>query len=187
MPVDVEQAGAVFGLVHQMIVPDFVVQRRRFGHERKLQREKCERFGARSAGRAISAQHYAAHVSSEVAEVANRPKKRPGSRERSSITTRWQTMLVGSRTIPKPYSTRHGKREGFAPRKEDGVATKKRGVSPRFSSNRWWQRLLVDGLGVLGLLDDAGRLAAQVAQVIELGATHLAAAHDLDRVDHRRH
>src|SRR5262245_48752230 len=36
------------------------------------------------------------------------------------------------------------------------------------------------------LLDDAGALAAQAAQIIELGATHLAAAHDLDRVDHRR-
>jgi hypothetical protein len=41
-----------------------------------------------------SAQHQAARVSSDVAEVAKRPKKRPGSRERSSITTRWQTMLV---------------------------------------------------------------------------------------------
>src|SRR5215467_927387 len=35
-------------------------------------------------------------------------------------------------------------------------------------------------------LEDAGRLAAPSAQVIELGAAHLAAAHDLDRVDHRR-
>src|SRR5450759_2164211 len=33
---------------------------------------------------------------------------------------------------------------------------------------------------------DARLLAAQSAQVIELGAAHLAAAHDLDRVDHRR-
>src|SRR5262249_31737905 len=32
-----------------------------------------------------------------------------------------------------------------------------------------------------------GRLAAQIPQVIELGAANLAAAHDLDRVDHRRH
>jgi hypothetical protein len=39
MAVDIEQAGAVIGLVNQMIVPDFVVQRGRFGHERKLQRE----------------------------------------------------------------------------------------------------------------------------------------------------
>ena len=30
------------------------------------------------------------------------------------------------------------------------------------------------------------RLAAASAQIIELGAAHLAAAHDLDRVDHRR-
>src|SRR4051794_29218239 len=35
-------------------------------------------------------------------------------------------------------------------------------------------------------LGDAGALAAQAAQVIELGATDLAAAHHLDRVDHRR-
>src|SRR6202008_778308 len=33
---------------------------------------------------------------------------------------------------------------------------------------------------------DAGRLAAPSAQVIQLGAPHLAATDDLDRVDHRR-
>jgi hypothetical protein len=33
-----------------------------------------------------SAQHQAARVSADVAEVAKRPKNRPGSRERSSIT-----------------------------------------------------------------------------------------------------
>jgi hypothetical protein len=40
---------------------------------------------------------YSAPVSSDVAEVAKRPKKRPGSRERSSITmgaTRRPTVLV---------------------------------------------------------------------------------------------
>jgi hypothetical protein len=37
----------------------------------------------------MSAQHQAARVSSDVAEVANRPKKRPGSRERSSMTILW--------------------------------------------------------------------------------------------------
>src|SRR5215467_12101034 len=47
------------------------------------------------------------------------------------------------------------------------------------------------GVGSLGAftrlaLDDARRLAAASAQVIELGAAHLAAAHHLDRVDHRR-
>ena len=41
MAVDIDQAGAVVGLVHQMIVPDFVVQRGRFGHERKLQKKFC--------------------------------------------------------------------------------------------------------------------------------------------------
>jgi hypothetical protein len=40
-----------------------------------------------------------ARVSSDVADVAKRPKKRPGRRERSSITTRWQAMLVESKTI----------------------------------------------------------------------------------------
>src|SRR3979490_1014344 len=39
---------------------------------------------------------------------------------------------------------------------------------------------------VLLALADAGRLAAQTAQVIQLGAPDLAAAHHLDRVDHRR-
>src|SRR5262249_49479840 len=59
--------------------------------------------------------------------------------------------------------------------------------SPRFSSIGWLQPcLLADGGGAVLLLDDAGRLAAQIAQVIELGAAHLAAAHHLDRVDHRR-
>jgi len=41
-----------------------------------------------------------ARLSSDVAEVANRPKNRPGKRQRSSITTRRQTMLVWSRAIP---------------------------------------------------------------------------------------
>jgi hypothetical protein len=52
-----------------------------------------------------SAQHHAARVSSDVAEVANRPKNRPGSRERSSMTMRW-TVLVRSRTILKLISHR---------------------------------------------------------------------------------
>ena len=34
MAVDIEQAGAVVGLVHQMVVPDFVVKCGRLGHER---------------------------------------------------------------------------------------------------------------------------------------------------------
>src|SRR5690606_16595612 len=37
-----------------------------------------------------------------------------------------------------------------------------------------------------GVLGDAGRLAATVAQVIELGAAHLAAADHLDGLDQRR-
>lgn len=37
MAIDIEQAGAVICFVHQMVVPDLVVQRGRFGHERKLQ------------------------------------------------------------------------------------------------------------------------------------------------------
>src|SRR5262245_48661320 len=44
---------------------------------------------------------------------------------------------------------------------------------------------LVAGVVIL-LLADARGLAAATAQVIELGAAHLAAAHDLDRVDHGR-
>src|ERR1700716_3986836 len=47
-------------------------------------------------------------------------------------------------------------------------------------------RRLRGRLGVVLLLGDARLLAAQSAQVIELGAAHLAAAHDLDRIDHRR-
>src|SRR5262245_48995472 len=41
-------------------------------------------------------------------------------------------------------------------------------------------------LSLPGALGDARRLAAAAAQVIELGTAHLAAAHDLDRIDHRR-
>src|ERR1700757_4835065 len=66
-------------------------------------------------------------------------------------------------------------------------ATKKRGLIPRFLSNQCGPGLLADGGGALGPFDDAGRLAAQIAQVIKLGASYLAAAHHLDRVDHRRH
>jgi hypothetical protein len=49
-----------------------------------------------------SAQHQAARVSSDVAEVANLPKNRPGSRERSSMMTSRavpKAALVRSRTI----------------------------------------------------------------------------------------
>src|SRR4051794_17333778 len=70
----------------------------------------------------------------------------------------------------------------------EGLNKKARGKTPRLWSHPpEGDELLADGGGALGLFDDAGRLAAQLAQVIELGATHLAAAHHLDRVDHRRH
>src|SRR5450631_1749947 len=42
------------------------------------------------------------------------------------------------------------------------------------------------GRRVLALLLDAGLLAAEVAQVVELGAPHVAARHDLDLVDDGR-
>src|SRR5476651_2725746 len=67
---------------------------------------------------------------------------------------------------------------------------KSAGVSPapliKSSAKR---ELLGDGGGgAVGLLlDDAGRLAAQIAQVIQLCAAHLAAAHHGDGIDHRRH
>src|SRR6185369_2543154 len=67
-------------------------------------------------------------------------------------------------------------------------STKKRGAKPRaFGHTQRRVELLADGGLAVLLLDDAGRLAAQLAQVIQLSATHLAAAHHLDRVDHRRH
>jgi hypothetical protein len=79
-----------------------------------------------------SAQHQAARVSSEVAEVANRPKKRPGRRERSSITTRWQTMLVESRTIPNFYhrACRRDNRSIAQVSLHSAAQQKKRGASP---------------------------------------------------------
>src|SRR5947209_2732487 len=61
------------------------------------------------------------------------------------------------------------------------------GANSRISAAR--QMASARGLGVgdmVLLLGDARLLAAQTAQIIELGAAHLAAAHDLDRVDHRR-
>src|SRR3981081_2836636 len=42
------------------------------------------------------------------------------------------------------------------------------------------------GAAMVLSLGDARGLAAAAAQIIELGAAHLAAAHDLDRIDHRR-
>src|SRR5260370_31067418 len=66
--------------------------------------------------------------------------------------------------------------------------TKKGGSTRGLYKSNGWPELPADGGGaVLLLLDDAGRLAAQIAQVIQLGAAHLAAAHHRDRVDHRRH
>src|SRR5438552_6577108 len=47
------------------------------------------------------------------------------------------------------------------------------------------RRLALAAFALL-LLGDARAFAAQAAQVIELGAAYLAAAHDLDRIDHRR-
>jgi hypothetical protein len=47
-----------------------------------------------------SVQHQAARVSADVAEVANRPKKRPGRRERSSMMT--------SRAMPGAALVRSG-------------------------------------------------------------------------------
>ncbi|WP_426438610.1 hypothetical protein [Bradyrhizobium genosp. P] len=52
-----------------------------------------ERGSTREQAKA-SGQLHAARVSSDVADVAKRPKNRPGSRERSSITTRWQGWLA---------------------------------------------------------------------------------------------
>jgi hypothetical protein len=63
------------------------------------------------AGKGREAQRQNLRVSSDVADVAKRPKKRPGRRERSSITTRWQAMLVGSITIWRLYSTWFEKRD----------------------------------------------------------------------------
>src|SRR5258706_7878307 len=64
---------------------------------------------------------------------------------------------------------------------------KSAGLKPALFRKIRWARLLADGCGAILLLDDAGRLAAQVAQVIQFRAAHLAAAHHLDRIDHRRH
>src|SRR5689334_13501844 len=76
---------------------------------------------------------------------------------------------------------------GRAPCIDSHDATKKRGAKPRAFVASHSGKLLADGGLTVLLLDDAGRLAAQLAQVIQLGATDLAAAHHLDRVDHRRH
>jgi hypothetical protein len=95
MAIDIEQAGTVIGLVNQMIVPDFVVQRGRFGHERKLQRRNSDKpVGAdRRNKKETSARHQSALASSDVADVVKRPKKRPGRRERSSITIGRSAMV----------------------------------------------------------------------------------------------
>src|SRR5436853_3261330 len=62
-------------------------------------------------------------------------------------------------------------------------------VSNAARRSRSFRRRFRGGFGrsrPLLLLGDAGGLAAPAAQVIELGAPHLAAPHDLDRVDQRR-
>jgi hypothetical protein len=56
------------------------------GHERELQKKFCVVSAKARGQNETSAQHQAVRVSSDVAEVAKRPKNRPGSRERSSIT-----------------------------------------------------------------------------------------------------
>src|SRR5215211_1011287 len=66
---------------------------------------------------------------------------------------------------------------------------KKRGFRPRFSRSRDWKRALLGGsrrVAALSALGDTGRLTATVAQVVQLGATDGAAAHDLDGLDVRR-
>jgi len=84
--------------VHQMVVPDLVVQRGRFGHERKPYKKILrERLSADTRNTRKHRRHQSAPGSPDVAEVVNRPKKRPGRRLRSSITTgaaSWQAVLV---------------------------------------------------------------------------------------------
>jgi hypothetical protein len=58
----------------------------------------CVSGQAQGRKQRTSAQRQAALVSSDVADVVNRPKNRPGSRERSSMTMRWG-VLVRSGTI----------------------------------------------------------------------------------------
>src|SRR3981189_1520670 len=72
--------------------------------------------------------------------------------------------------------------------RNDVSSNKKARAGPALFAKIIVTALLADGGGTVRLLlDDAGRLAAQVAQVIQFCATHLAAAHHVDRVDHRRH
>ncbi|WP_298280750.1 hypothetical protein [uncultured Bradyrhizobium sp.] len=59
-----------------------------FGSRRNSVIDGVERIAREQAKG--SRQRYAAGLSSDVADVAKRPKNRPGSRERSSITTRLQ-------------------------------------------------------------------------------------------------
>src|SRR5262249_9480463 len=58
---------------------------------------------------------------------------------------------------------------------------------PALLSNPRGLILLADSRRAVLLLDDAGRLAAEIAQVIKLGAADLAGAHDLDPGDHGPH
>src|SRR5437588_9729746 len=68
----------------------------------------------------------------------------------------------------------------------EGAQQKSAAPAPRFPGKSGSAHLLADGRGALRLLDDAGRLTAQVAQVVQLGSAHLAAAHHLDGIDHWR-
>src|SRR5919107_1040892 len=69
-----------------------------------------------------------------------------------------------------------------------GPIRKKRGSNRAFKTFDEARTLLGSGRGpglLLGALGDTGRLAATVAQVVELGTTDGATAHDLDRLDVR--
>src|SRR5690606_25974026 len=60
------------------------------------------------------------------------------------------------------------------------------GERPATQASRGARAVVSLGSAVLALLADAGLLAGQTAQVVDLGATHVTARDDLDLVDDRR-
>jgi len=95
MAVDIEQAGAVIGLVNQMIVPDFVVQRGRLDMSVSSKKFAGERGYARIQGNVSAASKRACKFRCRRGREPS--EKAPGRRLRSSITigaASWQPVLI---------------------------------------------------------------------------------------------
>ena len=104
------------------------------------------------------------------------------------------TLVSGERPSQAPAPTKkRARKRAFLirnPLRADPLGSPRPDAAKRasalFLGGRFGGRFGRLGAGGFYPLGDAGRLAATIAQIIELGAPHLAAPHDFDRIDHRR-